>query len=72
MLTFAEFINEKYSQSDAATSYLKLIKKSGGVQKTQKAAVNEIIAFLSAELPHLGLACRRETEKFLDAIKKFK
>ena len=72
MISFAEFIDEKYNIGDATTSYMKLLKKTGGVQKSPKAAVNEIIAFLSAELPHLGLACRRETEKFLDAIKKFK
>lgn len=72
MFTFAEFIDEKYSLSDSTTSYLKLIKKSGGIQKNQKAAVNEIIAFLSAEIPHLGLPARRETERYLNAISKFK
>lgn len=72
MFTFAEFINEKYSLSDSTTSYLKLIKKSGGIQKTQKAAVNEIIAFLSTQLPHLSQRARREVENFLSIISKFK
>lgn len=72
MFTFAEFINEKYSLSDSTTSYLKLIKKSGGIQKTQKAAVNAIIAFLGTQLPHLSQRARREVENFLSTISKFK
>lgn len=71
MLSFLEFINE-FSVGDASNSYMKLLKKTGGVQKSPKAAVNEIIAFLSAEIPHLGLQARRETEKFLNTISKFK
>lgn len=72
MLSFLEYITEKLNVGDATTSYMKLLKKAGGVRKTEKAAVNEIIAFLSSELPYLGLQARRETEKFLTAISKFK
>lgn len=72
MFTFAEFIDEKYSLSDSTTSYLKLIKKSGGIQKNQKAAVNEIIAFLSTQLPHLSQQVKIEALRFLDTISKFK
>lgn len=72
MISFADYINEKYSVGDANNSYMRLVKKTGGIQKSPKAAVNEIIAFLSAEIPHLGLPARRETERYLNAISKFK
>lgn len=72
MFTFAEFINEKYSQLDATTSYSKLLKKAGGLQKNQKAAVNEILAFIAAQIPHLGTQARKEAESFLNVISKFK
>lgn len=70
-MLFSEFINEKYSQLDATNSYSRLLKKTG-IEKNQKAAVNEIIAFLGTQLPHLSQRARREVENFLSTISKFK